>query len=121
MPARFSGGIETALAALQGLWDPDEGCAHIDGELVGVWAALSLGNMGAVWLPASVREVVLAADNDGKIPPADAETRPDPDELIEAVANRHLDQGRRVRIAKPAAIGDFDDLAPDIGAMAASA
>jgi hypothetical protein len=26
-----------------------------------------------------------------------------------------------VRIAKPVAIGDFDDLAPDIGAMAVSA
>lgn len=105
-------GIETALSALQLLYDPDQGCAHIEGETVGVWAALSLGNMGALWLPAMVREVVLAADNDGKIPAVAAAGQPDPEELLDAVAERHLDQGRAVRIADTPVIGDFNDLLP---------
>jgi len=105
-------GIETALAALQVLYDSDHGCAHIAGEPVGVWAALSLDNLGAVKLPAGVRDVILAADSDGKIPDADDWRRRDPEAALLAAAQRHADQGRNVRIARPAAGGDFNDLLP---------
>lgn len=105
-------GIETALSLLQGLYDPDQGRAHIDGEPVGVWAALSQGNLGRVRLPAGVREVVLAADNDGKIPDAANPHQIDPAAIIDAAAARHAELGRNVRIARPPRGADFNDLVP---------
>lgn len=103
-------GIETALAVLQALYDHDQRCAHIDGEPVGVWATLSLDNLGAVHLPAMVRDVIIAADSDGKIPDADDARRIDPDAVLDLAAQRHVDFGRNVRIARPPAGADFSDL-----------
>lgn len=105
-------GIETALSVLQALHDEEVGAPHIDGEPVGVWAAGSLGNMGAIELPNGVREIILASDGDGKRPDADSD-RKDPEEMIAAAASRHRDQGRNVRIARPPAGADFNDLVPD--------
>lgn len=106
-------GIETALSVLQALHDDEIGAPHIDGEPVAVWAALSLGNLGAVMLPDGVREVILAGDGDGKVP----EDKPgiaqkDPDELLDLAAARHREQGRNVRIARPPKGSDFNDLLP---------
>lgn len=112
-------GIETAGAVLQSLWDDEHGVPHIDGQPVGVWAALSQGNMGSVVLPAGVREVILAADADGKRPDA-GDDRRDPEAIVQAAAARHRDQGRNVRIAWPPAGSDFNDLVPE-GAGAAGA
>jgi hypothetical protein len=103
-------GIETSASLLQGLYDPDIRCAHIDGEPVGVWAALSQTNMGAVWLPSHVREVILAADGDSKIPDADNPQHHDPEAILLAAATRHRELGRNVRIARPPAGSDFNDL-----------
>lgn len=105
-------GIETALSVLQALWDEEVGAPHIDGEPVAVWAAGSLDNMGAIDLPPGAREVILAADGDGKVPDATDPGRKDPDELIELAAMRHRDLGRNVRIARPPAGADFNDLVP---------
>lgn len=105
-------GIETALSVLQALYDEEIGAAHIDGEPVGVWAAGSLGNLGAIWLPEAVREVILAVDGDGKIPDADDPGRVDPEAIIDAAAARHRDLGRNVRIARPPAGADFNDMMP---------
>ena len=104
-------GIETALSVLQALWDDELGLPHIDGEPVGVWAAGSLGNMGAIGLPAGVREVILASDGDARIPDADS-GQTDPEELILAAAARHRDAGRTIRIARPPAGADFNDMVP---------
>lgn len=113
-------GIETALSVLQALFDEEVGCPHIDGEPVAVWAAGSLGNMGAVLLPDGVREVILAADGDGKIPDAGTD-QPHPEDLILAAAARHRDAGRNVRIARPPADEDFNDMLPaGVGAALAA-
>lgn len=104
-------GIETSLAVLQALWDEEVGGPHIDGEIVGVWAAGSLDNMGAIALPEGVREVILAADGDGKLPDVDSK-QADPEELIQAAAAKHRDAGRIVRIARPPQGTDFNDLLP---------
>jgi len=105
-------GIETALSLLMALWDDDIGCAHLDGEPIGVWAALSLGNLGKLWLPDRVREVILAADSDGKVPAVGAchAKQPAPDELLACAAEPHRQAGRLVRIARPPAGTDFNDL-----------
>jgi len=109
-------GIETSLALLQAYWDVDQGCAHIDGEPIGVWAALSLNNMGAIWLPDTVREVRLCIDNDTKIPSADNPSAPDPEAIIAAAATHHRARGRAVLVARPPAGMDFNDmLAPGAG------
>lgn len=103
-------GIETALSVLQALQDEEVGCPHIDGEPVGVWAALSQSNLGTVRLPRMVREVILAADGDGKIPPADEPGRLDPEAILDLAAAQHRDRGRNVRIARSPAGVDFNDL-----------
>jgi hypothetical protein len=103
-------GVETSASLLQSLYDREIGCAHIDGEPAGVWAALSLGNMGAMWLPSHVREVILAADGDGKVPDADSAQQRDPDTVLLAAATRHRELGRNVRIARPPSGSDFNDL-----------
>lgn len=83
-------GIETALSIVQATGMP-------------TWAALSLGNMGAVDLPASVQEVILCADADAK-DPAKAE------DALRQAAERHAHAGRIVRIALPPVGMDFNDL-----------
>lgn len=112
-------GIETALSVMQALWDRDLDAPALDDMPVAVWAAGSLGNMGRVELPAGVREIVLAADADGKRPPVaepgDRRHWADPDELILAAAARHRAEGRNVRIARPPAGTDFNDLVPPGG------
>jgi DNA primase len=105
-------GIETSASLLQGLYDPEVGAPHVDGEPVGVWAALSQSNLGTIWLPDHVREVILAADSDGKIPDADNPRQQDPDAILDGAAARHADQGRAVRLAKPPTGSDFNDLLP---------
>lgn len=65
-----------------------------------VWAALSTGGMRVLVLPADVREVIVAADND---PPGLA--------AAHAAAERWSNEGRRVRIAVPDRPGcDFNDM-----------
>ena len=103
-------GIETALSVMQALYSTDDRCCQIEGEPVGVWAALSLSNMGAIALPSGVREVILAADGDGRIPGAAEAARQDADAIIDAAAGRLADQGRQVRVAWSPAGVDFNDL-----------
>jgi phage/plasmid primase-like uncharacterized protein len=81
-------GIESALAAAVLLRMP-------------AWAAVSAGNLrDSLALPASVREVVIAADHD--TPGLEA---------AQAAARRWKAEGRAVRIAKPQREGaDFADL-----------
>jgi len=88
-------GIETAAAAAR---------------LVGVptaWAAVSCGNLAQLPLPADVRSIVIAADND----PADEHgRRPGPDAAWAAQA-RWMAEGRAARVAMPRREGmDFADL-----------
>jgi DNA primase len=92
-------GIETSLSVMQATGRP-------------VWAALSLGNMGVIELPPVVREVVLCADADAKDPAA-AEA------LLTKAAERHAARGRWVRVARPAAGADFNDmLVSEVGPVA---
>jgi putative DNA primase/helicase len=72
-------GIETCLSAMQATEMP-------------AWAALSTSGMVALILPASVRTVVILADNDHN----GAGER-----AARAAARRWLAEGRRVRIAMP--------------------
>jgi phage/plasmid primase-like uncharacterized protein len=82
-------GIETALAASLLLGPP-------------AWASLSAGGLEAVRLPAAIRHVVIAADNDvNGVGQRAAET----------LARRLVADGRRVRIATPDEPGsDFNDV-----------
>lgn len=105
-------GIETSASVLQALWDWELGCAHSDGEPVAVYAAGSLIALGTVELPPQVREVILAADSDGKIPDAGEPERKDPEAVMLAAAAKHRAAGRNVRIARPPAGTDFNDLLP---------
>lgn len=67
---------------------------------VPTWAALSAGNFCNIKLPASVREVVIAADNDER---GLAEAR--------KAGHRWRLEGRRVRIARPSSDGqDWNDV-----------
>lgn len=85
-------GIETALSIRMAM--PN----------MGVWAALTLGNLGAP-LPTSVREVILCADADNKDPRA-AEAQ------VQKAARAHMTSvaARVVRIARPPQGKDFNDL-----------
>ena len=67
------------------------------------WAALSAGNLAAVRLPdlPLAAEVVIAADHD-----ASGTGR----RFAERAAERFVREGRRVRIALPPTVGDFNDL-----------
>jgi phage/plasmid primase-like uncharacterized protein len=80
-------GIETALSIAQAR--PD----------LSVWAALSTSGLRALELPSIVREVIICADNDepGRAAAEDA-------------AKRFYREGRLVRVAKPGATNDFNDL-----------
>jgi putative DNA primase/helicase len=82
-------GVETALAAMQATGQP-------------AWAALSTSGMTALMLPATVRTVILLADNDAN----GAGER-----AAHAAAQRFLAEGRRVRLALPPEPGtDFADV-----------
>ena len=100
-------GIETSFSLLQAAFDEDLGVPHIDGEPIGVAAGLSLNGLGAVQLPENVREVILAADGDTKVPTDDQR---DPEELLDLAAARHRDKGRNARIARPEPGSDFNDM-----------
>lgn len=79
-------GIETCLAAMQATGEP-------------AWAALSAAGLRALDLPSDVRQVTILADGD------------DPGEAAaQEAARRWMDQGRRVRIARPGKGLDFNDL-----------
>jgi DNA primase len=79
-------GIETCLAAMQATGEP-------------VWAALSTSGLRSLELPQSFRDIVVLADGDV---PGEAAAR--------AAAGRWTREGRRVRIARPPAGSDFNDL-----------
>lgn len=81
-------GIETAVAAGL-LFD------------LPAWACISAGGLEAVVLPASVRRVLIAADNDASGTGQHA---------AQTLAQRLSAEGRRVRIATPDRIGDFNDV-----------
>ena len=63
------------------------------------WAALSTSGLRALELPAAVRNVLVLADGDR---PGEAAARD--------CARRWTQEGRRVRIARPPAGMDFNDL-----------
>lgn len=65
-----------------------------------VLAAVSLGNMGSVWLPPQVTRIILCADNDLK---------PKAQRAFQRVVERHLDAHRDVRVARAAVGKDFND------------
>lgn len=79
-------GIETAIAAMQATGVP-------------TWAALSTSGVAALVLPETVRQVLILADGD------------DPGErAAQAAAQRWCRAGLRVRIARPPAGSDFNDV-----------
>jgi phage/plasmid primase-like uncharacterized protein len=79
-------GIETGLS-----------CMQVTG--IPTWAALSTGGVRGLVLPSNVEEVIIAADPD--IPGIRA---------AHEAARRWLAEGRQVRIARPPAGRDFNDL-----------
>jgi hypothetical protein len=83
-------GIETAFSVRQATG-------------MATWAALSLGNMGAIKLPVEVDEVVLCSDNDAK-DPQKAEV------LLQRQADAIQRQRKIVRIARPVRGADFNDM-----------
>jgi hypothetical protein len=66
-----------------------------------VLSAVSLGNMGSVWLPEQVRQVILCADADDNAAARAA---------FQRAVERHMDAGRDVRIARPSYGKDFNDM-----------
>ena len=81
-------GIETALSFMQATGVP-------------TWSALSAGGIRSLILPTSVREVIIAADND---PTGLAKAH--------AAARRWMTYGRTVRVVvPPTGRGDFNDMA----------
>lgn len=86
VPLMIGEGIETCLAAMQATGSP-------------VWAALSTSGLRSLELPGDVRDVTILADGD---PPGEA--------AAVTAAARWARDGRRVRIARPPAGCDFNDL-----------
>ncbi|MEE8531285.1 MAG: toprim domain-containing protein, partial [Hyphomicrobium sp.] len=81
---------ETALSVMQAISIP-------------TWAALSTSGLKALLLPPSVREVIVLADGD------------EPGEkAAQDAAQRFVQQGRKVRIARPPEGKDFNDLVSDV-------
>lgn len=79
-------GIETCLAAMQATGHP-------------AWAALSTAGLRSLEIPEHVKEVVVLADGD--LPG---------EEAAQYAARRWVDEGHRVRIARPPKGQDFNDL-----------
>ncbi len=79
-------GIETALSILQATGKP-------------IWACLSTSGLKAVRLPPETRTIIIAADGDE---PGLA--------AAEEAASRFYREGREVKIARPPAGMDFNDL-----------
>jgi hypothetical protein len=96
VPVYISEGIEDGLSVARLLPDAR------------VVAAVSLGNMAALWLPPQVREVVLVGQND---PELGANGKPHPARLALAKAvAAHAEAGRVVKVARPPpGIHDFND------------
>ena len=89
-PLMVGEGIETCLAAMQGTGRP-------------AWAALSTSGLRSLDLPPVVREVIVLADGD------DAG-----ESAAKTAALRWRREGRRVRIARPPAGMDFNDVLLDL-------
>ncbi|HYU46745.1 MAG TPA: toprim domain-containing protein [Terriglobales bacterium] len=85
-PLMVGEGIETCLAAMQATG-------------LSAWAALSTSGMGVLDLPPVVREVIVLADGD------DAG-----ESAAKTAALRWRREGRLVRIARPPAGADFNDM-----------
>jgi putative DNA primase/helicase len=85
-------GIESGLSYMQMTGTP-------------TWAALSAGGIRNLILPGTITEIVIAAD-------------PDPVGMMaaRAAAQRWLNEGRRVSIARPPQGRDFNDLAREVAA-----
>jgi hypothetical protein len=79
-------GIETCLAAMQATGTP-------------TWAALSASGLRALQLPANITRVVILADGDDTGEAA-----------AQSCARRWATEGRDVRIARPPAGMDFNDV-----------
>jgi DNA primase len=79
-------GIETCLSALQA-------------TRLRTWAALSVSGLRTLNLPDSERDIIILADGDDAGEAAAREA-----------ARRWLQEGRRVRIARPPRGMDFNDL-----------
>jgi DNA primase len=94
-------GIETCLSVRQATGLP-------------VWAALTLGNMGALPVPRPVREIILLAD-------ADEKDRAAADRQRAAAADRYAGLGFWVRLAVPPDGTDFNDLLRRAGSVPADA
>lgn len=88
-PLLIGEGIETCLSAMQAAGLP-------------AWAALSTSGLRSLDLPGEIRDVTLLADGDR---PGEA--------AAAAAARRWVGEGRRVRIARPPAGLDFNDLLTD--------
>jgi hypothetical protein len=86
-------GIETCLAAAQATGYP-------------AWAALSTSGLTGLELPADIRDVMILADAD-----------PAGEKAALNAARRWKGEGRRVRIARPPAGQDFNDLLIAKGAL----
>jgi hypothetical protein len=67
-----------------------------------VIAAVSQGNLGGVWLPDQLRNVILASDNDVK---------PVARERFQRIVEQHMDAGRNVRVVRSPLGNDFNDAA----------
>ena len=71
-----------------------------------VLAAVSLPNMARVALPPSIAAVILAADNDVKVPAQNQ---------LRAAVRRFAEEGRKVRIARSPVGNDFNDALAETG------
>jgi len=90
-------GIETVLSVRQALRQA--------GDATPCWAALSLGNLGAVWLPDCVKRLVILADADSSKPEL-------AEELLRQAAQDQRDRrpGLVVTVARPLPGMDFNDM-----------
>ena len=65
-----------------------------------VISAVGQGNLGGVWLPPQLRNVILAIDNDVK---------PAARRRSQQIVEQHMDAGRDVRVVRSPIGNDFDD------------
>jgi DNA primase len=75
----------------------EDGLSVLQATSLPVWAALGTSNLTRVELPEMVREVIVCADAD------DAGER-----AALAAAQRFIREGRRAKVARPAAAKDFN-------------